>query len=645
MQLLEIVLQGVGSLPATLKTSFKAGYNVILGANQSGKTTVFEALLAILLGKNPEMELPTRGIAQTQPSRGGITIKEGNTVYRIMKDFRSGTILLSQLNPSTSKFDPILKGWEAVEDFLKRSLAFPSMPAFESLFTLSSRTLPSAQKPSSPSLPSPAPEASSQPSALTLADHGSFLGDEDEEKAQEDTPQTLEAKLSQLRSELSHAEEIDRIEFEHGGIQSRIFELDKKISELDEADKEVLKVEDERKKYKFFADLPDGIEARIASYRKVNEQRAKEVGQLEFEIDDLQRHAKAVVSGPFFKEKNFIAGAGIAVGCLIASRVAAAFFPWGNYILLGSFIGVILMFYVAWQDFEKKDIGNKLQEKIQAKKEKISQVEKRFEIEGGVVKNLLRMTRLDAPEDLKLELENYRSLGIEEKYKAAQEKKQALLSQGDRATYVKERDELRAKAGALVDRLRNLGAAAKDVNEIKKEIRQLEKKLKEMRGTVTPTPVAVPKPVPTGGGPLGDIFSKARGVLLTDFPSFRASVRDRFMSYFSTLTTQAYTLDDFNESGGVFLFSSALGRRITFEELSPSLQDIVFVAFILSILEIISERWKGPVLLDDPFVNFEEGILMGVGQSLKKLSGLTQIIHLSSRGGFATQADNTVSLR
>ena len=117
------------------------------------------------------------------------------------------------------------------------------------------------------------------------------------------------------------------------------------------------------------------------------------------------------------------------------------------------------------------------------------------------------------------------------------------------------------------------------------------------------------------------------------------------MSYFSTLTTQAYTLDDFNESGGVSLFSSALGRRITFEELSPSLQDIVFVAFILSILEIISERWKGPVLLDDPFVNFEEGVLMGVGQSLKNLGGLTQVIHLSSKGGFATLADNTVSLR
>jgi len=644
MQLLEIVLQGVGSLPATLKTNFKAGYNVILGANQSGKTTVFEALLAILLGKKPGMELPTRGVAQTQPSRGGITIKEGNTVYRLMKDFRSGTILLSQLNPSTSKFDPILKGWEAVEDFLKRSLAFPSIPAFESLFTLSSRTLPSARKPSSPSIPSPAPVTPSQPATLTLAAHGSFLGDEEEEKAEEDTPQALEAKLSQLRSELSHAEEVDKIEFEHGGIQSRVFELDKKISELDETDKEVQKVEEERKKYKFFADLPEGIEARIASYRKVNEQSAREVGQIEFDIDELQRHVKAVVSGPFFKEKNFIAGAGIAVGCLIASRVAAAFFPWGNYVLLASFIGLVLMFYTAWQDFENKDIGNKLQEKIQAKKEKISQVEKRFEIEGGVVKNLLRMTRLDAPEDLKLEMENYKSLGIEEKYRAAQDKKQALLAQGDRATYVKERDELKAKAGTLVERLRNLGAAAKEVNELKKEIRQLEKKFKKIQGAVPPPPVAAPQAVPPPG-PLGDVFTTARGVLMTDFPSFKASVRDRFMSYFSTLTTQAYTLDDLDESGAVFFFSSALGRRITFEELSPSLQDMVFVSFILSILEIISERWKGPVLLDDPFVNFEEGVLMGVGQSLKKLGGLTQIIHLSSRGGFATIADNTASLK
>ncbi len=131
---------------------------------------------------------------------------------------------------------------------------------------------------------------------------------------------------------------------------------------------------------------------------------------------------------------------------------------------------------------------------------------------------------------------------------------------------------------------------------------------------------------------------------MTDFPTFKSSLKMRFQGYFSAMTTQSYALDDFSETGESYFFSNAMNRRMAFPELPMSLQDIAFTAFILSILETISERWKGPVILDDPFVNVEEGILMGIGQSLKKLSSQTQVIHISSKGGFATLADNTISL-
>lgn len=645
MQLLEIVLQGVGRFPPSLKTTFKPGYNVILGASRSGKTTFFEALLSILLGRNPGVGITPADLPPGQPSRGGVTVREGNMVYRLMKDFRSGTLLLSRLNPSTSKFDPLLRGWGPIEDFLKKELAFPSMSAFEALYTLTPRALPSSTPPP-PAVSAPAPEPPPVPVAPpTLAEAGSFRFDDDE-PAQEETPEMLAARLTRLKAEFAHSEEIERLEFELGGIQSRVFELEKKIGELDDVEKEVQKVEEEMKQYKFFADLPEGIEAKIASYRKVNEQRMREVGQLEFENDELTRHIRALGSEPFYKEKNFIAGAAVAGGCLIASQVIAAIIgPSGNYLLLGSFVGLVMVLYVAWHDFGKKDLVKTLQDKIQARKDKIAQVEKRFEIEGGVVKNLLRMTRLDAPEDLKLEMENYKSLGIDEKWKGVQAKKQALLQKGDRATYVKERDEIKAKVKGLEERLRALGASAKDTNELRREIKEIEKKLKQ-KGVQAPQPAApqVQAASPAPDGPLAEVFRNGRGMLMMDPPSFKASLREKFLSTFSSLTTQAYTLENFEENGSIAFFSSGLGRRVTFPELPPALQDIVYISFALSVLEMISEKWKGPVILDNPFASLDEGVLMGIGQSLKKLSLLTQVIHLSSKGGFATTADNTVSL-
>ena len=68
------------------------------------------------------------------------------------------------------------------------------------------------------------------------------------------------------------------------------------------------------------------------------------------------------------------------------------------------------------------------------------------------------------------------------------------------------------------------------------------------------------------------------------------------------------------------------GKMLEPEQLSQGLRDQLHFALRLAAIEEISGEIRLPILLDDPFVNFDAKRLEATLQALEKLSGSRQVV-------------------
>jgi len=84
--------------------------------------------------------------------------------------------------------------------------------------------------------------------------------------------------------------------------------------------------------------------------------------------------------------------------------------------------------------------------------------------------------------------------------------------------------------------------------------------------------------------------------------------------------------------------------RVSMDSMSPATKDSMYFALKLALVESMLSHISLPVVLDDPFVMFDDERLAAAAGILKKLSQRTQVVLLTSRQAALKGADRSLKI-
>ena len=143
MFLLDMVVSGVGKYAKAVKFTFHKGYNVILGGNESGKSSIARALMAVLF---PDVYSGDKDFLNWQlegASRCYVTFQQGNEAYRLVRDYTQGLSNLSRYIKEQKTFVLVTKDQNEINDFITGTLKIPDEEIYSHVFFSDFNGLPS----------------------------------------------------------------------------------------------------------------------------------------------------------------------------------------------------------------------------------------------------------------------------------------------------------------------------------------------------------------------------------------------------------------------------------------------------------------------------------------------------------------------
>jgi len=144
MHIMDLVVQGVRRFSQSRKFPLKPGFNVVFGPTESGKSTLVACLLDLLYpDRVRDDEAPFVSWGEVQASRAGLTLGSGGETYRILKDFRSQQISLTQFNRASQKFEPVETDAVQIASFMNSNFDLPSFDIYNRIFVTSADKMPS----------------------------------------------------------------------------------------------------------------------------------------------------------------------------------------------------------------------------------------------------------------------------------------------------------------------------------------------------------------------------------------------------------------------------------------------------------------------------------------------------------------------
>jgi len=529
MLLIDLVLQGVRKFVQSQRIPFKPGLNIVFGGTESGKTTLYDCILELLFpNRISETRQDWKSWAGAEQSRAGLTLKNGEQLYRLLKDMAQNKISLSRKAPGAEKFERLSSEPSEIASILTEEFGLPGFEDYKNLFLESALYLPSykgiekvvqetrdtgflaepAPEPAAvqqlfPAQPFPGMEqpgfgftnlpGAGMPGMPGMPGFGmpgmpgmpgfgipgaELLGEQEDGTSWEEK----ERKLEKLKAELSKNKEVEDLQFEIDGLQSKLFDISKQKEKVKKFDEEIRRLDEELEKYRFFRNLPENIEQRIDVYDSLQESKGRDLDALDAKLAETDDEIRILESQPKFYEMTlFKVGAGL-VGTGILGMVLNAI---GLLKLLQLFFGFLIVAglgvvgYNFWQYLSRLNKISELKEALKKLEDRRKTTAKDYEVKGAIVKRLLEQTQCDHTEELKEMFHNFQSL--ENQRTEANRKKKELLIELDWDKLTREELELKLKISELEQKLKGMAVGGLDINETRREIERLEQALNRAR--------------------------------------------------------------------------------------------------------------------------------------------------------------------
>ncbi|MCB0219561.1 MAG: AAA family ATPase [Chrysiogenetes bacterium] len=651
MQIIELVLQGVGRFAASQKIAFKPGLNVIFGPNGSGKSTVARCVHSLLYPASAPDGANLIAWESPQLSRAALTFKGSDgAVYRTIRDFVTGGCTLARANPETKKYESVETGEAAVEARL-RELGAPSPQLFASLFLLHEEALPTGGGGFGASSAFDVEGGlASGPSGG--GDEGSFFQGNVHVEAHEMTADDKRARIELLKNEIDNASKLEEMQFELDGVESKKFEYEDKLRAIHQMEGRIREGREKLAQFSDVLNIDAELEQRLVRFEKTQESHAQDMAQREQQKIDMGRDLEFDQNSlePFFKNPIVLGGVGLTVLSIILGIVGSAAdinILRKLILLLPVGMGVAGFGYYLW--FERSKKVKAAEEKFQELVTSIDEAHRRFDVDSAMVKGLLQKMGVD---DVKEILERIRGA---KKYKQGvaelESQLEAQRNQPEVKQAIEEMSGLEKRIEELQDQIAQFGGMGMDSTQIKIEIDRLEAEL--AGGGVTNPGLSSPglsspglgAPAAAGegsGGGVGALLSAAAEVRGQDPGDFSLEEHDRLLSRIGAFTGSRHPSGELYD--GELKLAAGNGQLVEWEKLSNSTKEAAYLAVALGTAETLQSKF--PLVWDDIAARFDEERIGSIAGAVKSLvaASLGQAIWMTSRKELAALADHMVRL-
>lgn len=744
----DLVIQGVRRFRDNQRLAFRPGLNVVYGPNESGKSTLVNCLLELLYPdrfREEVQEMVSWG--EIPHSRAGLTVAEGETVFRILRDFKTNRISLSQFNRGANKYESVSEQATEIAAILVEKFHLPPFEAFRNLLMAEVSRLPSALPLEAPEAPSPPPvnmAAVPPPAPPGFMPTGfgpgftsapGFLGQEfsypgfgpaglgvpgmmpgavmppgmtypgipgipgipgmpGTAPPEEDDGLSLEEKkkkLERLRRDLAVLQEVEELQFEMDGIQSKLFELEAKKQNVTKLDAAIAKADEVLSQYPLFRGLPENIDERVSRFKDLLAMQAREIEKIdqtsldfENEYQDLSRIP------PFYKQQIFQGGAALFIGGIVASIFLRVL----GLLAAG---GIGLMAYSIWNFLGLQQRREELVKKIKGFEDQRKAVIKKFEVESAVIQNLMEHAQCDTAEELKGKIAQYRE--VTAKRAKLEERKKEMILELNWEEMMAEEAELKRKLSEMEGKLRGQTVAGLDKTEIQREVERLEKAIQRqepqaaapgglgaslgvpslgvpdlgggpapafsapgLTAVAGPPTATVSPPADPGSTRMADsvparlsakptayqtierLVATAAALLLIDREQLLAKVQNRLDLYLQAFSGKLYSAGRIEPGKGLLLQEAASQRWTDFSEISPPTRDLAYFSLQITLLELLLAKLALPLFLDDALRGQDDTRRAVLAKAFKRLAERTQVILFTSQKNLVSLADHALNL-
>ena len=647
MQIIELVLQGVGRFAASQKIAFKPGLNVVFGPNESGKSTLAQCVHLLLYPSTAPDGAHLISLESPQLARAALTFRGSDgQVYRTIRDLVTGGCTLARANSETKKYESVETGEAAVEEQL-RGLGAPPPALFTTLFFLREGALSTG--------------GGGFGGAFDVAGgiggggggHGggggnSFFQGNVHVDAHEMTADEKRNRLEQLKKEIVNAGELEELQFELDGIESKKFEYEDRLGALKKTEGRVREAEEKLTQFGDVLKIDPEVEQRLVRFEQTEKTHSREMAQKEQQLLDKQRALEVEQSSlePFFKNPIVMAGAGVTILSLILGIVGII----TDINILRRLVLLMLLGipgagfgYYMWNERAKalKDS----EEKLEAFRVSLDEARRRFDVDSAMVKGLLQKMGVD---DVREILERIRAA---KKYKQEVAALEAQLEAQKQEPEIKqamaEMSGLQDKIDGLQDKIAQFGGMGMDATQIKIEIDRLEAELGGAGGGTNPglsSPGFSNVPAAGGGGGpgLGLLLAAAAETRGQEAGDFSAEEGERLLARLGAFTGNRHPSGELYD--GELKLSGSGGQLIEWAQLSNSTKEAAYLAVALGVAESLQSG--APLVWDDIAARFDDERIGSVAGAVKSLVGglKSQAIWMTSRKEIAALADHLVRL-
>jgi uncharacterized protein YhaN len=643
----DLVVSGIGRFSQATKFPLKQGYNVILGENESGKTTFSRAFMAVLF---PDVYALTQDFVNWQlegSSRASLTIAEGNTTYRLIRDFTQGLSNLSRYIPEKKAFVLVSKDGGEIEDFLSGTFKLFDEEIFSSLFYTDFKSLPSAN-----------------PFGVRGALHKSSLTVSTQRETDDEyegmDPALLKQKLETLKSEMERSKELEDIQAEIDEENAKLFTLQTDIREIRKFEERIFEINQFVEKFKSMGDVQE-IRSRIEKYGESQSRKENAIRELRNRKGQAEAGLMNAPVPSLTDNTLLFAGLGVAgVGILITyilSGILTKYIPQnilqlGNFVVLGGFAVAGWGF---WQYISALGNISKLKRTIADADEQIKQHQLRFDAEMREIDQLKKAFNIENIDNLKGKV--FRLKQAESEKRDLEIKLEELKREKGYDELISEVEAREARIEELSRKLEKLGFLGFTPQEMRDEARKIENYLAKkgipvQRTEGTDKKTQKMSSFGSGGGTTRfppDHFARflaiATELLQKGQIDPLAEIQNAFNTYIQLLSNKHYARATFSKDGVIKFFKADSLMRVGMESISPATKDVMCFALQFALIESILKRRSLPLIFDDPFLLLDDVRLEAVASIIKKLSQKGQAILLTSRQALLKGADHTLRMK
>jgi ABC-type Mn2+/Zn2+ transport system ATPase subunit len=596
------ILHGFKGIAESLTLQLKPGLNLVIGGNESGKSTLCEGILAALFASpsssaflnwsNPEI---CRILLFLSTPRGR---------FRLAKDFTRHSVDFSTWDPVKAAFLSSSQDPAHVADLLGKELGGVDEAAY--------RTLCLLQPPSR----LPVRAAAELPPSSAPTGPGS-------------SPENRKNRLQELKGYLDTHKNIREAELLLDSLRLQYDEARASLQGLVALEEERQAVREGLERFQPLEALTTAsILPQIAEYQKALEKRDGEARELEQKIEEEQARLALIPSTPLYRHRLLLIGGGL----LIASLAAAQFLPYVGYgVLIGlGCIAGALMQYVNWSQNRDKIRKGLVGIEYQLNKGLDLRVSRQFQS----LLDLLPRTGCQGVAELATRL---RQRDVLRERLATLDKRIADLSAGGESDALKEKKKSLEEALQLAEEeLRSFGYVP-EPSEVQREIEELEK------GTV-PSERSAP---PLGEAPAqeADPLLPALEKLLGGLsPSLLAATEAQASRLFTHITAGRYARICRTPENSLRLVLAGKQEERPLGEMSDGTQDQARLTWHLALLMAIPQASSVPLLLDEPFLRMDAERRKRLIPFLQSLAHTHQIILFSRDAWIPPEMANHVHL-